>query len=82
MIFGPSGNSHDPPNPFFLTLEPQNYFKKYKNIPKYVHEIIFWEISESQKSTIWEQTCAEKSLGSLLSDLQNLEDGINIFQKT
>ena len=30
MIFGPSGQVHDPPNQLFLALETPNYFNEYK----------------------------------------------------
>ena len=45
MIFGPSGNDHDPQKPLFLTLDPPNYFKQSKKNQKHVGEIPFGEIS-------------------------------------
>ena len=43
--------------------------------------MIFWEISEPQKTNIWEKTCAEQSVRLVSSDLKELVYGIDIFQK-
>ena len=45
-------------------------------------EILAFEISSSQNSKMLEKTRADKSLRSVLSNLENLEYGINIFRKT
>ena len=54
MMFGPSGNVHDPQKPLFLTSALQNYFKTRRNA-QYFPNILFWKIWESQKTNMLEK---------------------------
>ena len=67
--------------PTVLIWDLHNYSKEVKKIQIVLGEIVFWEISESQKSKMLEKTRAGNSLRSVLSILENLEYGINIFRK-
>ena len=62
----------------FLTLALHKYFKKYKKVPK---DNLILENHRVQRRKFVQTTRADKSLRSVLSDLGNLEYGINIFKK-
>ena len=53
MMFGPIGNVTKPRKPLFLTLDPPNYFKKYKKIKSFLGNISL-EIPKSLKPGILE----------------------------
>ena len=80
MICGTSRNVNDPPNPIFLTLDTLDTQNK-QDKSQYFWEILLFEISKSQKPKMLEKTRSEQSLRSVLSNLENLDYGINIFQK-
>ena len=78
-MLGISANVQGPPNPFFLNLDPPKYLKYFNKRHKPFWEIL-WNLEISIIKQI-EKTCAEKSLRSVLSNLENLEYGIDIVQK-
>ena len=56
MIFGPSGNVHNPQNPLFLTLDLVNYAKEFKQDPdSFLRHIIFGNPVSSQNLFSWKR---------------------------
>ena len=47
MLFGPSGNVHDPQNQLFLTVDPPNSLQEYKENTNSFKQVFVGEISES-----------------------------------
>ena len=81
MLFGPSGNVHDPQKPFYSTLDTPNYSKQSEE-SRIISDHIFLEISTYQKRNVWKHNaCRNNTLRSVLSIRVNLECGTNLFQK-
>ena len=74
--------SMTPQKPLSLTWDPPNYSTEFEEKQKHFREILFVEISEAQTSKLLQKTRVGKSSRSVLSNLENLEYGINIFQKS
>ena len=77
-----TGNVTDPQEPLFLTSALQKYFKTYKKHTKpFLENIIVGNLRVSKIDHLG-NTRAETRLRCALSDPENLEYGINIFQNT
>ena len=89
MIFGHSGNVHDPQHQFCLTLDLHDYSKNQDDIHHHLGgnmifakpKLLHLENVKKQKQTT-ETTHVGISLRAVLSILENLEYGINIFKET
>ena len=80
MIFEPSQNVTDSLTNI-IKFGSAEVLQKIQEIPVPFWNIICLEILQSSESNKSEKTRAEKTLRSVLSDLENIECGINIFQK-
>ena len=80
MIFWNIGNVTDPQELLCFTLALWKVSKNKRQF-QIIKKYAFWGISKSQNLDMLEKTRAEKSSRTVLSDFENLEYGINSFQK-
>ena len=83
MVFGLGGRDHDSQNELFLTLETPGYFKNERNPSSFLKHIMFGNLTILDIENFGKGGDRLKKIPKIhLICCENLEDGINIFQKT